>query len=64
MKLSLKALRVNANLTVKEVAEIVGVSVGTIYSWERSEESFNKATWSAVKKLAEAYGVSVDDLRA
>ena len=62
MKLSLKAYRVNANLSVKEVAEIVGVTPGTIYSWEKSKESFDKATWESVVKLAKAYGISVDDL--
>lgn len=62
MKLSLKAYRVNANLTVKEVAEIVGVTEKTIYSWENSQESFDKANWCSVVKLAKAYGISVDDL--
>lgn len=62
MKLSLKAYRANANLTAKEVAEIVGVTEKTIFIWESSEESFMKANLENVMKLAKAYGISIDDL--
>lgn len=62
MRISLKAYRVNANLTAKEVAEIVGVTEKTIYTWESSEESFMKANLENVVKLAKAYGISIDDL--
>ena len=62
MKFSLKAYRVNANKSVKEAAEIAGVSKKTIYLWENDEIAFRKATLDAVVKLAKAYGISVDDL--
>lgn len=62
MKLSLKAYRINANLTAKEVAEIVGVTEKTIYTWENNPDAFSKANWGSVIKLAEAYGISVNDL--
>lgn len=62
MKLSLKAYRINANLTAKEVAEIVGVTEKTIYTWENNQDAFCKANWGSVIKLAEAYGISVNDL--
>ena len=62
MKISLKAYRVNANLSVKEVAEIIGVTEKTIYTWENSEESFMKAKLENVIELAKAYGISVNEL--
>jgi len=62
MKLSLKAYRINANLTTKEVAEIIGVSDKTIQKWERDQDAFEKANWGSVIKLAKVYGVSVNDL--
>ena len=40
MKLSLKAYRINANLTTKEVAEIIGVTDKTIQKWERDQDAF------------------------
>lgn len=63
MKVSLKAYRVNANLSVKEAAEIVGVTEKTIRAWESDLENFKKANWQSVSKLAKAYGVTTDDLR-
>lgn len=62
MKLSLKAYRVNANLSVKEAAEIAEVTEKTIYTWENNKDAFEKANWGSVIKLAKAYGISVDDL--
>lgn len=64
MKISLKAYRVNANLSVKEVAEIIGVTEKTIYTWENSEKSFMKARLENVIELAKAYGISVNELTA
>ena len=62
MKISLKAYRANANLSAREVAEIIGVTEKTIYTWESSEDSFMKANLENVIKLAKVYGVSIDDL--
>ena len=39
MKLSLKAARVNADLTQKQVAEKLGKNPMTIASWEKGETS-------------------------
>ena len=59
MVIQLKAARVNANLTQSEVAEILKVSKNAIVNYEsyRSKPSIDKA-----KKLAELYGMSVDDI--
>lgn len=62
MKISLKAYRINANLSVKEAAEIAEVHEMTIRKWENHPETFKKACWEHVAKLAKAYGISADDL--
>ena len=62
MKLSLKAYRVNANLSVKEAAEIAEDTEKTIYTWENNQDAFLKANLGSVIKLAKAYGISVDDI--
>lgn len=37
MKINLKAARVNAGLTQKQAAKLIGVSKDTIGSWERGK---------------------------
>ena len=39
LKISLKAARTNANLSQKEVAELLGVSNKTVHKWEKGETS-------------------------
>ena len=62
MKLSLKALRINANVSVEEAAKIADVTTNTIYRWENNQEIFKKASIEAIAKLVEAYGASMDNL--
>ena len=59
MAIQLKAARVNANYTQKAVAEELNISKGAIISYEsyRSKPSVELA-----KKLAELYGMKVDDI--
>lgn len=59
LKIQLKAARVNANLTQKQVAEKLKISKNTIISYElyRAEPSIATA-----QKLADIYGLSVDDI--
>jgi len=60
MQISLKAARVNAEMTQKEAAEHVGVDVSTVVSWENGKTS-PKAV--QLQRLCEVYGVdSVDFL--
>lgn len=59
MKLTLKAARVNVNMTQEEVAEKVGKKRNTIQNYERGKCMPDIETG---KKLASLYGVSVDDL--
>ena len=60
MQISLKAARVNAELTQKEAANRIGVDVSTIISWENGKTS-PKAV--QLQYICEVYGVySVDSL--
>ena len=54
MKLSLKAARVNADLTQKQVAEKLGKNPMTIASWEKGKTS---PSIKNLYKLCELYGV-------
>lgn len=57
IKISLKAARVNAGLSQKEVAELTGYSNATICSWENGR-SFPKQP--AIEVLCRLYGVPYD----
>ena len=59
MKITLKAARVNANLTQDAVAEKLKKSKNTIVSYEKGRSVPDIETGKALAKL---YGVSVDDL--
>jgi transcriptional regulator with XRE-family HTH domain len=37
LKLTLNAIRINAKVSASELAKYVGVSVDTIYSWEKGK---------------------------
>lgn len=56
-KFSLKALRVNAGYSQKEVAKILGISNKTLCSWE------NRKTFPdqpMIERICQLYGVSYD----
>ena len=59
LKISLKAARVNAELSQKDVAKALGVSNKTISSWENGD-TFPSAKY--VTLLCELYNVSYDDI--
>lgn len=61
MESQLVLLRLNANISQKELAEALGVSGQTVRNWERghSEATF---TLSQIKTLCFVLGVSVEDL--
>ncbi len=56
-KLSLKAIRVNKNLTQEEVAKELGISPATLSRWESGSRS---PRLSELKKLLDFYGVPID----
>ena len=58
-KFSLAALRVNAGYTQTKIAEILGVTQGSVAQWEKG------ATYPRVgraKKLAKLYGVTLEEI--
>lgn len=60
LKISLAAARVNAELTQEAVAERLSISPATLSKWEKGQ---GEPTLSQFNKLAEMYGVSINDIR-
>ncbi|WP_270324537.1 helix-turn-helix domain-containing protein [[Eubacterium] hominis] len=54
---TLKACRINRNLTIKQVADRVGRSQRTVINWEKYETTPNSID---LRILSEIYGVSED----
>lgn len=59
MKVSIKAMRVNAGLTQAEVANRVKINVATLISWENSK---TYPTVEKLKELCKLYGCTIDDI--
>ena len=51
-KITLEAARRNADDTLKEAAELIGVSVATLHKWEKDSSSVKV---SQVNKIEEVY---------
>jgi len=60
IRLSLAAARVNADLTQKEAAEKLQISVSTLRSYEVGNYSPN---WNVVKRMSELYGIPINFLK-
>ncbi|WFF73009.1 helix-turn-helix transcriptional regulator [Proteiniclasticum sp. QWL-01] len=56
---NLKNLRKDANLTQKQLADKLGVSLGTIRNWE---QGINVPKYPAMKILSEIFNVSLPEL--
>ena len=59
MKVSLKAMRTNADITQQAAADAIGVTKRTIHSWETNK------TYPTIKQLlslCDLYGCVVDDI--
>ncbi len=59
MQISMKAARVNAALSQKSVACILGISRSTLINWETGK-TFPSVT--QMQKLCELYHVSLNDI--
>lgn len=59
MKISLKAMRTNANLNQKEVAAIMNISPNTLVNWESNRTSPDAVQLS---KLCSIYKCTMDDI--
>lgn len=58
-KLTPKAARVNAGLRQKEVLETLGISVNTLWNWERGATSPSIAM---AQRLADLYRIPLDEI--
>lgn len=56
-KISLAAARVNAKLTQKELAEVLGVSNTTIVNWEKGN---SEPDLTQLRKISELSGIPLD----
>ena len=59
MPITLKAARVNANLTQAEASKLIGVNIDTIRNWEHGE---SYPSVPHLKKIESIYKVSYNDL--
>lgn len=59
---NLKSIREDKNLSQSKLAELSGVSVRMIQHYEQGVKDINKAQADTVYKLAQALGVSMENL--
>ena len=59
-KVSMKAARINADLTLVEAAEQIGVSVSTVKNWEAKKTFPNQPM---LEKICVVYAVPYDMLK-
>ena len=59
LRISLKAARVNADMTQKEAAERLGVCVSTLQHYETGDTI---PDWDMVRRIEEVYGLSADHI--
>ena len=59
MALRIEAARVNKQLTQEQAAELIGITKDSLSNYERGKTAPNV---KVAKKMAEIYGVSLDDL--
>ncbi len=59
MTMTLKAARVNKNLTQVEAAELLGISKDTLYNYENGRSLPNV---QVIKKMEEVYQLSYNDI--
>ena len=60
MKITLKAARINADLTQQEVADKLGVSKHTIFNWEGG---ITKPKKHVLMVLASIYNIDINELK-
>lgn len=57
IRISLAAARVNANLTQKQAAKALNLSVLTLQHYESGKTS---PTWDVIKRIESVYGIPMD----
>jgi DNA-binding XRE family transcriptional regulator len=58
--LTLKACRIIANIDAKDLADYAGVTVDTLYKWEKGKSFPNAPQMVKIIKFFESKGYSVD----
>lgn len=59
LKISLAAARVNAGLSQRKAAKLLGVNPGTLRNYEQGKQV---PSWTTVKKMERIYGISADNM--
>lgn len=59
MKVSIKAARVNAELTMAEAARLIGISENTLRTWEKKISSPRA---DLMPQICKTYGCTYEDL--
>ncbi len=59
LKISLKAARVNAGLTILEAAKLIGVGKDTLIKWEKKPWNVSALNQESISK---AYGINIDNI--
>lgn len=59
---NLKQIRVSFGLTQTELADLSGINVKSIASYEQNPEKINKASVETVYNIADSLGCNIEDL--
>ena len=59
LTITLKSARVNKNLSLKEAAELIGISVATIANYEMGKRF---PDIPIIKKIEEVYGINYNEI--
>jgi transcriptional regulator with XRE-family HTH domain len=59
MKITLAAARVNAGLSQREAAKLLGITHGTLRNYEHGKQV---PSWTTVKEMERIYGISADNM--
>lgn len=59
VKISLRAARVNANLTIREAAKKLGIGKDTLMKWEKAPDRVQPRYQ---KVISEVYQMPIDDI--
>lgn len=60
MKVSYKAARINAGITQKDAADSLGITQGTLLSYEKG---YREPQVDMLRRMSELYGCEVGDFR-
>lgn len=59
LKISLKAARVNSNISQKKAAELLGINVVTLRNYESGKTA---PRWQMISNMVNLYGVPAENL--